>query len=67
MNPLIEGLGCENFINPQNVRDDVVAKSEKVVEKIKEETKGKKIALKMQWLIPIYICIKKFGIQFARL
>jgi len=35
LNPLIEGLGCENFVNPQNVRDDVVAKSEKVVEKIK--------------------------------
>jgi len=50
LNPLIEGLGCENFTNPQNVSDDVVAKSKKVVEKIKEETKGKMIALKIDGL-----------------
>jgi len=46
----IEGLGCENFISPQIVRDNVVANSEKLVEKIKEETKGKMIELKIDGL-----------------
>nr|XP_036678315.1 uncharacterized protein LOC118879545 [Drosophila suzukii] len=64
LNPLIEGLGCENFTNPQNVSDDVVAKSKKVVEKIKEETKGKMIALKIDGLTHLNRSFIGVNIQF---
>lgn len=50
LNPIIEGLKCDNFINPHNVRDDVVKQSARIVDMIKKEVDGKLIALKVDGL-----------------
>lgn len=50
MDPIIKGMGCENFINPQNVRDSVVEKADLLTRKIRKEVEGKVVSLKIDGL-----------------
>ncbi|KAM8711571.1 hypothetical protein ACLKA7_012139 [Drosophila subpalustris] len=50
LDPIIKGMGCENFINPQNVRDSVVEKADLLTKKIRKEVEGKVVSLKIDGL-----------------
>ncbi|KAM7280968.1 zinc finger BED domain-containing protein 4-like [Ixodes scapularis] len=47
IDPLLQGLGNEIYVNPQNIRDKVIEEAAKIRDAIKCEVKGRLVSLKV--------------------